>query len=82
VGREEERGRAEERGGDLGRKSAQPGGKRNLLFFFLFQFPNLFYFLLFYNILFSLNKYLSIFLGCQNILCEVLLTTIVYAYDG
>jgi hypothetical protein len=35
----------------------------------------------FFNILFLLNKYLSMFLGCQNILCEVLLTTMVYAYD-
>jgi hypothetical protein len=48
---------------------------------FLFLFPNLFFFLFFYNLLFPLNKYLFKFLGCQNILCEVLLTTIVYAYD-
>jgi hypothetical protein len=33
-------------------------------------------------LLFLLNKYLSMFLGCQkNILCDVLLTIMVYAYD-
>jgi hypothetical protein len=81
VGHEGERGRAEERGGNLGRKLAQPGRREISFSFFLFLFPNLFYFLLFYNLPFPLNKYLSIFLRCQNILCEVLLTTIVYAYD-
>jgi hypothetical protein len=41
-----------------------------------------FFFLFFFNLLFLLNKYLSIyFLGVKNILCEVLLTTMVYAYD-
>jgi hypothetical protein len=58
-----------------------PAGGREIPFSFLFLFPNLFYFLLFYNLLFPLNNYLSIFVGCQNILREVLLTTIVYAYD-
>jgi hypothetical protein len=72
--------RAGERGA-LGPESAQPVGEEKIPFLFLFLFPNLFYFLLFYNLLFALNKYLSTFLGCQNILCEVLLTTIVYAYD-
>jgi hypothetical protein len=34
-------------------------------------------------LLFLLNKNLFMFLGCQqkNILCDVLLTTMVYAYD-
>jgi hypothetical protein len=31
--------------------------------------------------LFPLNKYLFRFLWCPNILCEVLLTIMVYAYD-
>jgi hypothetical protein len=75
------RGREREGGGELGPESAQPGGEEKVPFLFLFLFPNLFYFLLFYNLLFPLNNYLSTFLGCQNILCEVLLTTIVYAYD-
>jgi hypothetical protein len=75
------RGREGE-GEGLGLESAQPGGREEKFpFLFLFLFPNLFYFLLFYNLLFPLNKYLSTFLGCQNILCEVQLTTIVYAYD-
>jgi hypothetical protein len=69
-----------ERGGALGPESAQPGEEK-FPFLFVFLFPNLFYFLLFYNLLFPLNKYLSTFLGCQNILCEMLLTTMVYAYD-
>jgi hypothetical protein len=80
VGRASRAWRAGERGA-LGPESVQPGGEEKFPFLFLFLFPNLFYFLLFYNLLFPLNKYLSTFLGCQNILCEVLLTTIVYAYD-
>jgi hypothetical protein len=75
-----ERARGREREGGLRPESAHSGGE-DFPFLFLFLFPNLFYFLLFYNLLFPLNKYLSKFLGCQNILCEVLLTTIVYAYD-
>jgi hypothetical protein len=63
------------------REGGTSGGEEKFPFLFLFLFPNLFYFLLFYNLVFPLNKYLSTFLGCQNILCEVLLTTIVYAYD-
>jgi hypothetical protein len=66
-----------------GAEEREGGGGREISFSFsfLFLFPNLFYFLLFSNLLFPLNKHLSIFLGCQNILCEVLLTTIMYAYD-
>jgi hypothetical protein len=79
--RESESAEEREGGGNLGRKPAQPGGREISFSFFLFLFPNLFYFLLFYNLVFPLNKYLSIFLGCQNILCDVLLTTIMYAYD-
>jgi hypothetical protein len=81
VGRARRAGERERGGGELGPESAQPGGEEKFPFLFLFLFPNLFYFLLFYNLLFPLNNYLSTFLGCQNILCEVLLTTIVYAYD-
>jgi hypothetical protein len=81
VGHKGERGRAEERGGTWAGNRPSRGGREISFSFFIFLFPNLFYFLLCYNLLFPLNKYLSIFLGCQNILCEVLLTTIVYAYD-
>jgi hypothetical protein len=76
----EERERERERG-KLRPETGPAGGREISFSFFLFLFPNLFYFLLFYNLVFPLNKYLSIFLGCQNILCEVLLTTIMYAYD-
>jgi hypothetical protein len=64
------RGAREIGGGELGPESAHPGGRgeEKVPFLFLFLFPNLFYFLLFYNLLFPLNKYLSTFLGCQNIL--------------
>jgi hypothetical protein len=79
AARESAGARKRERG-ELRPETGPAWGERNFLFLF-FIFPNLFYFLLFYNLLFPLNKYLSIFLGCQNILCEVLLTTIVYAYD-
>jgi hypothetical protein len=60
---------ARAREGGLGPESAHGGERNSLLFLF------------FYNLLFPLNKYLSTFLGCQNILSEVLLTTIMYAYD-
>jgi hypothetical protein len=81
VGRAGPRASARKReGGDLGRTRLNRGGGIPF-FLFLFLFPNLFFFLLFYNLLFPLNKYLSKFLGCQNILCEVLLTTMVCAYD-
>jgi hypothetical protein len=70
------------RGGrDLGQNRPSWGGERNSLFFFFSYFQ--IYFYLSFSIIsfFPLNKYLSKFLGCQNILCEVLPTTIVYAYD-
>jgi hypothetical protein len=70
---------ARERGGTWA--GIGPRGGEKFPFIFIFLFPNLFYFLFFYNLLFPLNKYLSTFLGCQNILSEVLLTTIMYAYD-
>jgi hypothetical protein len=72
---------AGERGGTWAGIGLAGGREEKFPFLFLFLFPNLFYFLLFYNLLFPLNKFLSAFLGCQNILCEVLLITIVYAYD-
>jgi hypothetical protein len=78
VGRAGERD-ARKRGRRLGLIRPSRGG--DFPFFFFFLFPNLIFFLFFYNLLFPLNKYLFKFLGCQNILCEVLLTTIVYAYD-
>jgi hypothetical protein len=56
------------RGGrDLGRNRPSWGGEK-FPFLFLFLFPNLFLFLLFYNRLFPLNKYLFKFLRCQNII--------------
>jgi hypothetical protein len=76
------RARARGEGGGLGRIRPGQGGENFLLLFlFLFLISNLFLFLLFYNLFFPLNKYLSIFLRCQNILCEVLLAIMVYAYD-
>jgi hypothetical protein len=68
VGREGEHGRAEERErerGELGPETGPAGGREISFSFFLFLFPNLFYFLLFYNLLFPLNNYLSIFLGVK-----------------
>jgi hypothetical protein len=58
------RGARERERGELGPESAQLGGEQKFPFLFIFLFPNLFYFLLFYNLLFPLNKYLSIILGC------------------
>jgi hypothetical protein len=71
------------RGGGIwaGIVPAGVGGEEKFPFLF-FSFPISKSILLsFFNLLFPLNNYLSTFLGCQNILCEVLLTTIVYAYD-
>jgi hypothetical protein len=39
----------------LGRNRPNPGGEE-FLFIFLFLFPNLFFFLLFYNLLFSFKQ--------------------------
>jgi hypothetical protein len=67
----------EERAERGGLDPAQPRGG-GISFFFFFYF----YFFFSFFLLFLLNIYLSMFLGCQkNILCEVLLTTMVYAYD-
>jgi hypothetical protein len=70
------RARGRERGG-LGPESAQPGGERKSFFFFFFYFQIYFSF----SFSFPLNKYLFRFLWCPNIICEVLLTIMVYAYD-
>jgi hypothetical protein len=72
------RGREERgaRGRRSGLDSAQPRGE---IFLFLFPFLFLFLFLL---SPFSFEQIFSyIFLGVKNILCEVLLTIMVYAYD-
>jgi hypothetical protein len=66
------RGREERAGWRGGLDPAQLGGK-NFLFLFLF---------LFLLSPFSFEQIFSyIFLGVKNILCEVLLTIMVYAYD-
>ena len=70
-----ERG-AQERGEEVGPDSAQPRGERRFSFFFFFLF-------LFLLSPFSFEQIFSyIFLGVKKyILCEVLLTIMVYAYD-
>jgi hypothetical protein len=62
-------------GGALGEErwagSGRAGGGKNFLFLFLFLLS-----------LFSFEQIFSrIFLGVKNILCEVLLTNMLYAYD-
>jgi hypothetical protein len=61
VGREGT-ARAGERGG-WARSDPAEGGE-DFLFLFIFLF--LFLFIFFFNLLFLLNKYLSMFLGCQK----------------
>jgi hypothetical protein len=70
------------REGGLGPETGPAGGEKFPFLFFSFPISKSI-FTFFFSIIsfFLLNKYLSIFLGCQNILFEVLLTTIVYAYD-
>jgi hypothetical protein len=72
-----ERARGRERG--VGPDSAQPRGD-DFLFLFLFIF--LFLFLFFFNLPFSFEQiFIYVSWVSKNILCEVLLTTMVYAYD-
>jgi hypothetical protein len=53
------------RGGDVGWIRPSRGGE-GFPFFSFFLFLFLFPFLFFFNLLFLLNKYLSMFLGCQK----------------
>jgi hypothetical protein len=73
LGREMGSASTRERGGWSGFGPAE--GEKIFLFLFLFPFP-------FLLSPFSFEQIFSyIFLGVKNILCEVLLTIMVYAYD-
>jgi hypothetical protein len=52
------------RGRERGWPGSDPAEGEDFLFLFLFIF--IFLFLFFFNLLFLLNKYLSMFLGCQK----------------